>query len=216
MTSSSAGRAQRAIGRLYSWAADKVYEPLVVKGGFRAFGGRVNDLVLTRGARAIDVAVGKPVLDVPVGTAYFTTRLAGGHAGVIVGADYAWGMVAESARAARRSGVSNIAPVQADIHRLPFADDSFRAVLCINGLQVIPDLRGAVWELARVLARGGMLVVSVIVAPVGAALASTVEGRLPTVLRSGRSIAGEITTAGLTVVSLRRERLAYLIEATKN
>jgi hypothetical protein len=59
------------------------------------------------------------------------------------------------------------------------------------------------------------LLVSVVVAPIGGMLSSNAEGKLPTVLRSGPSIAGEISAAGLAVGSLRRERLAYLIEATK-
>jgi ubiquinone/menaquinone biosynthesis C-methylase UbiE len=209
------GRAQRAIGALYSWAADKFYEPVVVKRAFRVFGGDLNNLVLRQGARAVDAAGGAPILDVPVGTAYFTTQIARRHNGVIVGADYAWGMVAKAVRAAHIAGASNLAPVQADIHRLPFADGSFGAVMCANGLQVIPGLRGAVSELARVLAPRGVLLVSVLVAPIGAALPSSVESKLPTVLRSGASIAGEISGAGLTVVSFRRERLAYLMEATK-
>jgi SAM-dependent methyltransferase len=209
------GRAQRAIGSLYSWSADKFYEPIIVKGAFRLFGGRLNDLVLGQGIRAVDAARGAPILDVPVGTAYFTTRISDRHEGVVVGADYAWGMVVQASRAGRRTGASNLAPVQANIHHLPFANNSFAAVLCTNGLQVIPGLRGAVRELARVLAPRGVLLVSVVVAPIGGMLSSNAEGKLPTVLRSGPSIAGEISAAGLAVGSLRRERLAYLIEATK-
>jgi SAM-dependent methyltransferase len=211
-----ADRAQRAIGAIYSWTSDKVYERLVVNGGFRVLGGRLNELVLEQGTRAAAAAAGAPILDVPVGTAYFTTRMSPHHVGLVVGADLAWGMVAEARRAAQRSFTSNLALAQADIHRLPFKDGSFGAVLCTNGLQVIPDLSGAVGELARVLARGGVLMLSVIVSSAGAVLPASAEKRLPTLLRSGPSISEEISGAGLTVVSVTRSRLAYLIEAIKS
>jgi ubiquinone/menaquinone biosynthesis C-methylase UbiE len=210
-----ADRAQRAIGAAYSWTSDKVYERLVVNGGFRLLGGQLNDLVLDQGARAAAAADGVPILDVPVGTAYFTTRMSSHHDGLVVGADLAWGMVAEARRAAQRSFASNLTLAQADIHRLPFKDGSFGAVLCTNGLQVIPDLSGALGELARVLARSGVLMLSVIVSSAGSVLPASAEKRLPTVLRSGRSISEEISGAGLTVVSVTRSRLAYLMEAIK-
>ena len=210
-----ADRAQRAVGAVYSWTSDKVYERLVVNAGFRLFGGMLNDLVFDQGVRAVAAAGGRPILDVPVGTAYFTTAVAGRHQSVVVGADLAWGMVAESARAAQRASTPSLALVQAEIHRLPFEDGCFGAVLCTNGLQVMPDLRGALSELARVLGSRGVLMVSVIVAPAGALMPPAAESRLPTLLRSGASIASEISAAGLTVGSVTRSRLAYLIEATK-
>jgi len=47
-----------------------------------------------------------------------------------------------------------------DLLDLSFADGSFRYVLCWGVLMHVPDLRGALGELARVLAPGGFLVVS--------------------------------------------------------
>jgi SAM-dependent methyltransferase len=208
-------RIQRAIGGVYSWAADRLYEPVVIKGSFRVLGGGLYPLVVEQGRRAAHAAQGRPILDVPVGTAYFTTETAARHRGVVVGADYAWGMAERARRDSARIGLNNIAVMQTDIHRLPFADDCFGAVLCTNGLQVIPGLEGALGELARVLAPRAPLLVSVIVAPVGAALPGSATRRLPTILRAGRDIAGEIAAAGLTVTSFRRSRLAYLIEAVK-
>jgi ubiquinone/menaquinone biosynthesis C-methylase UbiE len=208
-------RIQRAIGGIYSWAADRLYEPVVIKGSFRVLGSGLHPLVVEQGRRAVEAAGGRPVLDVPVGTAYFTVEAARRHDGVVVGADYAWGMAERARRDAAHDGVPNLAVIQAGIHRLPFADGSFGAVLCTNGLQVIPGLAGAVRELARVLAPRAPLLVSVIVAPLGAALPAFAARRLPTLLRSGRSIAAEIAAAGLTVTSFRRSRFAYLIEAVK-
>jgi hypothetical protein len=53
------------------------------------------------------------------------------------------------------------------------------------------------------------------VAPVGSVLPKSTNRHLPTVLRSGASIAAEFAGAGLTVTSFRRSRFAYLIEAVK-
>lgn len=49
----------------------------------------------------------------------------------------------------------------ADGGRLPFDDDSFDRVICSEVLEHIPDYRGVIRELNRVLKPGGMLAVSV-------------------------------------------------------
>lgn len=206
---------QRAIGAVYSWAAGRIYEPVVIRTGLRLLGGNLNWLVMAENRRAAQIADGRPILDVPVGTGYFTTEMAALHRGLVVGADYAWGMAVESARAAERAGTPNLVPMQTDLHRLPFGDGSFRVVLCINGLQVIPDLGGAVREAVRVLAPGGTMLVSVITAPLDAVLPETLGARLPTVLRSGRAVTAELQRAGLRVTSFQKHRLASLIEAVK-
>jgi len=46
---------------------------------------------------------------------------------------------------------------EGDAHELPFADGSFDTVVCTLGLCSIPDDRGAVSEMARVLRPGGRL-----------------------------------------------------------
>jgi ubiquinone/menaquinone biosynthesis C-methylase UbiE len=208
-------RAQRAIGAVYSWAADRFYEPVVIRGTFRVLGADLNALVMESNRRAAQIAVGRPILDVPVGTGFFTTEMAALHDGLLVGADYAWGMALETRKAAMHAGTSNLVAAQADVHRLPFADGSFKVVLCTNGLQVIPDLRGAIRDLGRVLASEGTLLVSVISAPLDALVPRSVRPRMPTMLRSGRAVAQEIQAAGLVVTRFRRRRLAYLMEAFK-
>lgn len=193
------------IAEVYSRAARSLYEPLVVHGSFKLFGGRLNELVREQGRSAVSVAAGRPILDVPVGTAYFTSAVARGHAGLVVGVDIAEGMVRESAR--RR--IPNLSPVQADAHALPFEDGAFGAILCTNGLQVIPDLPRAVSELARVLAPGGTLFVSVLSLPV-------LRGpRIPTVLAARDRVAEELDRGGLRVTKTTRTRLATLFEATR-
>ena len=199
------------IGGIYSFAADKLYEPLVVHGAFRVFGGPLNDLVVEQGRRAVDAAKGGPILDLPVGTGYFTVEMARRHDGIVVGVDIAEGMVRETAE----RGQPNLVAVQADAHHLPFDDGAFRAVVCTNGLQVMPGLVPSLRELERVLAPGGRLYVSVIVAPLGAVFPSDTREHLPTLVRPGKDVVAAVASTGLHVTRNERVRLATLIEATK-
>lgn len=205
-------RAKRRVSALYSWAADRVYDRVVVNGAFKVFGGNLNDLVREQGRRALDVAAGRPILDMPVGTAYFATDVARNYTGMVVGVDIAAGMVREARRVARAANAP-LEVLQGDAHALPFGDGTFGAILCSNGLQVIPGLEPSVRELARVLGENGMLFVSVITLP--APLPAAARAHLPTMMRPGADVADALTAAGLTARITRRERLATLIEATK-
>jgi ubiquinone/menaquinone biosynthesis C-methylase UbiE len=204
-------RAKRTIGNIYSFAADKLYEPLVVHGAFRLFGGRLNELVIEQGRRAVSGARGGPILDLPVGTGYFAVEAARRHEGILVGVDIAEGMARETAA----RGVANLVAIQADAHHLPFHDGAFRAVLCTNGLQVMPGLVPSIEELVRVLAPGGRFYVSLVVAPVGAVFRNETREHLPTVVRPTKDVVAVIEAAGLHVTRHERARLASLIEATK-
>ena len=202
-------RAKKIVAGIYSAAAKRVYDPLVVHGSFKLLsGGRLHELVAEQGWRAVDRAAGAPILDMPVGTAYFTRAVARGHAGLVVAVDIAEGMVRASAAVARREGLSNLRPVQADAHHLPFPDGTFEAILCTNGLQVMPGLRPAVRELARVLAPGGTLFVSVVGVPV--------RGRsLPTFFAT-KNVRDALAGAGLSIVQASQHRLAWFAEVRKH
>jgi ubiquinone/menaquinone biosynthesis C-methylase UbiE len=195
-------RAKRVVAGIYSRAARRLYEPLVVRGSFPLLGGDLNERVAEQGREAVRVAAGRPILDMPVGTAYFTEAVARTHDGLVVGVDIAEGMVREAA--GRR--LPNLAVAQADAHHLPFEDGAFAAILCTNGLQVIPGLRPAVQELARVLATGGTLFVSVVGLPLRAK-------SLPTML-STATVRDELERAGLRTTRTSRRRLATLYEAS--
>jgi SAM-dependent methyltransferase len=206
---------KRIIGGIYSYAAEKLYEPIVVQRAFPFFGGRLNELALEQGRRAVDAAGGGPILDMPVGTAYFTVEAAARHGGLVVGADIAAGMVQQAASAAAGRGLDNLAAVQADAHHLPFKDGSFSAILCTNGLQVMPGLTESVNEMARVLAPGGTLYASVVTLPLSRLMPTGASAKLPTMMRSGLDVAEEFSKAGIYVTKVRHERLATLIEALK-
>lgn len=206
---------KRFIGSAYSMAADRVYEPIVVKGTFKVFGGNLNELAVAQGRRAAEVAEGGPILDMPVGTAYFTTKLARAHEGLVVGSDIAWGMVVRSMEAADEQAIPNLHCVQADAHALPFPNDTFAAVMCTNGLQVIPGLAPTIAELARVTRPEGYLFVSVLTLAAPRVVREMRRDMLPTIMLSGDEIAAAIESSGLEVKVVRTERLATLIEAVK-
>ena len=206
---------KRTISDLYSWSAERVYEPLVVQRSFPLLGGNLHEVVLKQGARAVDDAKGRPILDMPVGTGFFTVPTAARHDGLMVGVDLASGMVRRARRAGTEAGLSNLFAVQSDAHHLPFRDGAFGAILCTNGLQVIPGLEEAVGELARVLAPGASLYTSVITVPVAALLPAAAGRRLPTVMKSRRELIDALTGVGLSLRSVRGQRFATLIEAIK-
>lgn len=208
--------AKRAVSAIYSRAANRLYEPVVVRFAFPLFGGNLNELVIEQGRRAVASADGAPILDMPVGTAFFTVAMARRSRGIVVGADIATGMVVRARRTAREAGTINLVAVQADAHRLPFGDDSFGAILCTNGLQVIPGLEPTLSELHRVLRPEAKIFVSVVTLPIGAALPARTAERLPTVIKSKRELLRAMEDAGFRSISTRRNRLGLLIEAVKS
>ncbi len=207
--------AQSAIRLLYSATAGSLYDRVVVRGAFPLFGGHMPELVIEQGRAAAEDAGAMPILDMPVGTAVFAAPAALLHEGLVVGVDIAGGMVTQARKTAEDSGASNLSVVQADAHRLPFPDESFGAVVSSNGLQVIPGAEAALGELVRVLAPGKRLYLSVVTLPLGAALSRGSSGRLPIVLSSSAGIVDALINSGLSVASVKRERLALLAEAVK-
>jgi ubiquinone/menaquinone biosynthesis C-methylase UbiE len=73
---------------------------------------------------------------------------------LITGFDYSQQMLA---RARSRLGPGRISQVAADLTHLPYADQSFDAVVCGWVLEHLPDPRSGLRELARVLCPGGKL-----------------------------------------------------------
>jgi SAM-dependent methyltransferase len=210
---------KRVVGSIYSAAAERFYEPVVVKGTFRLLGGRhgkLHELVLDQGRRAVTIAAGRPILDMPVGTAFFTIPTARAHDGIVVGADIAEGMVKQAQRVARDGGVDNVLVVRADAHRLPFADETFGAVLCSNGLQVIPGLQPTLMELKRVLAADASLLASVVGIPLSRLLPVEAAARLPAILRGDRDLLRAVADAGLPIGHATTSRLATFIEARRS
>jgi SAM-dependent methyltransferase len=95
------------------------------------------------------------VLDMGCGPGHHTRRLVE-RGFAVVGADFS-----ESAlKQAQERIPRNVRWVQADITQLPFVTGEFTRILCYGVLMHVPELEDAVAELARVLAPGGVLIVS--------------------------------------------------------
>jgi len=209
--SSSLSSFQRFEARFYSATASWLYDPMVVSFGFRLLAGRLHRKVLAQGTRAVEAAGGRPILDLPVGTAYFTLRW--GRGGFVVGADIAAGMVEEAKARADGRGAKWLTTAQADVQRLPFRDRSFGAIMCTNGLQVMPPLPITLAELGRVLDQDGTLLVCMILFPIEALLPRSLKGRLPTVFKGRAQVLEELRSEGWEVTAQDRSRLALLFEA---
>jgi ubiquinone/menaquinone biosynthesis C-methylase UbiE len=111
---------------------------------------------------ASEAAPGKVVLDAACGTGLPSLALAERVRanGKVVAIDTSTSMIAAAMRIARSAGVTNIEHRPMDLAALGFADGSFDAVTCKEGLMFCPDPVQAAKELRRVLKPGGRFAVS--------------------------------------------------------
>ncbi len=101
------------------------------------------------------------VLDVATGTGRMLLALLRrpDFDGWLVGLDASLPMLQEAKRKMVGYG-DRVHLIWKDASSLPFADGSFAAVTCIEGLEFLPHQRAALGEMARVLAPGGVLLLS--------------------------------------------------------
>ena len=131
-------------------------------------------------ARLASQGLTGPALDVATGTGDLALALAR-RPGIdrAVGLDLLPQMVEQArAKAATKGLTEKTAITVGDAMMLPFPDDSFVCVTSVSSLRNMPDLTGALAELARVAPPGGPL------APRGA-------GRLPASWLAGRRSDGD-------------------------
>lgn len=153
---------------------------------------------------------GSRVLDVPCGGGVALRGLRPRQGLDYVAVDIAPTMLARTAAAARRRGVSDqVTTREADVVTLPFDDDAFDLVLSLTGLHCFPDPQGAVREVARVLRPGGRLVGSALVTDTGlrhepVRRAGAAAGLLGP-LGSSHDVRHWLTTAGVRDVAVERE-----------
>jgi ubiquinone/menaquinone biosynthesis C-methylase UbiE len=98
------------------------------------------------------------VLEVAAGTGVVTTAIAR-SARRVIATDYSEAMVSTLKTRVRDAGLSNVDCERGDIFALPYAPESFDAVVAANVLHLLPDLPGAIAALRKMLAPGGKLVV---------------------------------------------------------
>ena len=98
------------------------------------------------------------LLDVPVGTAVFTTeKYKRMKQADITCLDYSQDMLDRAEYRFREAGITNCHTLQGDVGSMPFEDEHFDYILCMNGLHVFPDKDKAYAEILRTLKPGGEL-----------------------------------------------------------
>jgi len=103
------------------------------------------------------VAPGMHVLDLACGSGEPSISIAAllKGTGRVVGVDFAAAPLEVARERARKRGLENAEFLQADVHALPFADESFDRVTSRLGVMFFGDLPKALREMRRVLKPGG-------------------------------------------------------------
>lgn len=100
------------------------------------------------------------VLDVATGTADLALALSRRSSAKIVGVDISQGMLDLGVKKVAKKGLENQITLQwADSEDLPFPDESFDACMVAFGVRNFEDLDKGLFEMHRVLAKGGMIAV---------------------------------------------------------
>jgi ubiquinone/menaquinone biosynthesis C-methylase UbiE len=119
--------------------------------------------LITRGRlrETLAASPGERILEIGPGTGYYTLDLGGwiGPDGTLDVFDIQQEMLDHTMRRVGERGLANVTATQGDARSLPYADDTFDAVVVTTVLGEIPDQQAALAEIARVLKPGGRLVV---------------------------------------------------------
>jgi len=114
----------------------------------------IEDAEIVEGDAVLDVAGG-------AGEPSLTIAKTVGPTGSVICTDVTEEMVAAAQSEAQRHGVTNIAFRQCAADSLPFANNSFDAVVCRLGVMFFPDPLAGLREMLRVAKREGMLSLAV-------------------------------------------------------
>lgn len=116
----------------------------------------------TWAAEQLPIGPGAAILDVGCGPAWFWQEAAAvfPHDITLTLLDQSQGMVDEALERCRALPLAKVAGLVADATRLPFADNSFDAVIAMHVLYHVKDQEQAIAEFYRVLRPGGKLLVT--------------------------------------------------------
>jgi len=108
-------------------------------------------------------AKGKSVLDVGTGRGRLAISFAFAGAAEVVAADISREMIDMAKKRSKEAGVADkITLCVCDAERLPFKDESFNCICCIQTFAHLPNPKEAMNELARVCKTGGIIVADAI------------------------------------------------------
>lgn len=146
---------RRVVALLYDWSAHvydriKAYDP-----GYEQW---FLGLPLSR---ALAHCPDPLVLDVATGTARLARTLFAqpGYRGRLIGVDYSRKMLQE-AHCKTAPWAGRITLVWQNADQLPFPDNTFDAVACLEALEFMPDPQRVLQEMARVLRPGGVFLIT--------------------------------------------------------
>jgi ubiquinone/menaquinone biosynthesis C-methylase UbiE len=108
----------------------------------------VEESQVAPGMRVLDLACGSGEPSISIATLLKGT----GH---VVGVDFAAAPLEVARERASKRGLNNVEYLQADVHSLPFEDESFDRVTSRLGVMFFGDLHKALSEMRRVLKPGG-------------------------------------------------------------
>jgi SAM-dependent methyltransferase len=109
---------------------------------------------LQRGERVLELACG------PGGVGIAAAEIVGPD-GAVVLSDVAPEMTAIAAERANNAGLTNVTTREVDLERIDYPEAAFDAVLCREGLMLVPDPASAVREARRILRPDGRAVFTV-------------------------------------------------------
>ncbi|WP_330329081.1 methyltransferase domain-containing protein [Streptomyces sp. NBC_00536] len=169
-----------------------------------AFATAVAEFGLRPGDRVLDAGCG-------TGRALTELRAAVGPSGTVLGADLTPQMLAEAARAGRRSAG---ALLLADVARLPLRDACLDAVFAAGLIAHLPDPGANLCELARVVRPGGRLA---LFHPIGRAALAARQGRelTPGDMRAEHNLGPLLAGSGWDMTSYADEEARFLALAVR-
>jgi SAM-dependent methyltransferase len=142
-----------------AWAEDLDYPPelrAVPDTAVASYAGVANPFSLGRlepGERVVDLGCG-------AGTDTLVAAQMVGPEGHVTGIDMTPEMLVRARRAADELGVRNVELVEAEVERLPLADESVDVVISNGVIDLVPDKDAVFSEIYRVLRRGGRMQVA--------------------------------------------------------